>query len=127
MQVLIENVMITNLRYLRERLQKESDLVKTKETDDPIVLNVGGTDFTVSRQTLRKIKGSALDAMFSDRHSLKRTGDGTIFIDRDPEIFKLVIEYLRNGKKPVILDREVRMRFERELDFWILVDRIQEL
>jgi len=41
------------------------------------------------------VKTAALEAMFSGRHNLKKI-DGKIFIDRDPDNFKMLISYLRN-------------------------------
>ena len=59
-------------------------------------LNVGGvTGIQVRKSVLCSVPDSMLEAMFSGRFSYKEI-DGRIFIDRDPEIFKLVINYLRN-------------------------------
>lgn len=69
---------------------------------------------------LCSIPGSALDAMFSGRHELTKV-NGRIFIDRDPIIFKLVIQYLRsNFKIPLITDKSIYKLFIQELDFWQL-------
>jgi hypothetical protein len=35
-------------------------------------------------------KGSLLEAMFSGRHNIKAEEEGSIFIDRDGEHFKLI-------------------------------------
>lgn len=45
---------------------------------------------------LRSDKGSNLDKMFSGKHEHKII-DGKVFLDRDGETFKMVINYLRNG------------------------------
>ena len=71
--------------------------------------------------------------MFSGRHTLKVTDAGAIFIDRDADVFQIIIGYLRNGcRVPHIKDEFLKERFEIELDFWGLEDsmaktRTQEL
>ena len=60
-----------------------------------VKLNVGGQYFTTSRQT---DPNSMLAAMFSGRHRIETTGDGTFFIDRDGTYFRFILNYLRNGE-----------------------------
>ena len=70
-------------------------------------LNVGGVThgFTVSKHLLCSVKGSALEAMFSGRHALPLY-EGKVFVDRDPQVFNLLINYLRNNLKvPTQLDK----------------------
>ena len=56
--------------------------------------------------------------MFSGRHSLKKF-NGKVFLDRNPVIFNLVLNYLRNGLRyPDISDNETKALFKEELDFW---------
>ena len=63
-----------------------------------VKLNVGGQYFTTSRQTLRSDPKSMLAAMFSGRHKLETTGDGSFFIDRDGTHFRYILNYLRNDE-----------------------------
>ena len=63
-----------------------------------VKLNVGGQYFTTSRQTLTSDPNSMLAAMFSGRHKLETTGDGSFFIDRDGTHFRFILNYLRDGK-----------------------------
>ena len=65
----------------------------------PIVkLNVGGQYFTTSLQTLTRDPNSMLGAMFSGRHEVRATEDGSFFIDRDGTYFRFILNYLRNGE-----------------------------
>ena len=42
--------------------------------------------------------------MFSGRHQLEKMEDGrTVFLDRNPKIFSLMLDYLRNGMKKLAL------------------------
>lgn len=62
-----------------------------------------------------------LERMFSRHSTLTYLENGTIFVDRDADVFAIVISYLRNGcKYPTIEDRLLHERFEQELDFWQL-------
>ena len=56
--------------------------------DDIVELNVSGrTDgLTLTKELLCSVPGSALEAMFSGRHTVKKVR-GRIFISRDPELF----------------------------------------
>ena len=73
----------------------------------------------MSRSLLTRVKGSTLEAMFSGRHELKKLENGAIFVDRDADVFEMVITYLRRGcKYPSIADTSLAERFDDELDFW---------
>ncbi|XP_058808966.1 BTB/POZ domain-containing protein KCTD3 isoform X2 [Phymastichus coffea] len=60
-----------------------------------IHLNVGGTRFSTSRQTLSWIPDSFFTALLSNRIASRRDDSGALFIDRDPKIFSVILNYLR--------------------------------
>ena len=63
-----------------------------------IQLNVGGQIFTSTRKTLTRKLGSGthlLGNIFNTADYVYRE-DSLVFIDRDPEYFKYVLNYLRN-------------------------------
>jgi len=65
--------------------------------DDIVKLDVGGTRVTVSRSLLTSVRGSLLASYFSGRHGDQiRKIDNRIFVDRDPGIFRLMINYLKD-------------------------------
>ena len=67
---------------------------------------------------MTSVPETALDAMFSGRHKLTKIDD-RIFIDRDPEIFKHLISFLRSDCKKIELEsKELAKKFRTELDFW---------
>ena len=49
----------------------------------------------VNKSLLCKVEDSVFEAMFSGRHVINKK-DGIYFLDRDPEIFTLLISYMRN-------------------------------
>eukprot|EP01126_Amoeba_proteus_P042509 TRINITY_DN4621_c0_g1_i2.p2 TRINITY_DN4621_c0_g1~~TRINITY_DN4621_c0_g1_i2.p2 ORF type:complete len:189 (+),score=65.07 TRINITY_DN4621_c0_g1_i2:71-568(+) len=85
--------------FMEERLkwEKEINLVckYNKDVEDIIELNVGGTVVETTRTTLTSVSDSMLAAMFSGRHELKKDNQGRYFLDRDPEVFKYVLSFLR--------------------------------
>ena len=55
--------------------------------------------------------------MFSGRHKLTKH-NGRIFIDRDGDVFCMIINYLRTGKVPLFESKYKEIAFYEELDFW---------
>lgn len=72
----------------------------TKETKRKIVqLNVGGTRYDVSRDTLERCEGSMLASLISDHWKEGNSDDDKpIFIDRNGLLFQYVLDYLRTRK-----------------------------
>ncbi|VDM59105.1 unnamed protein product [Angiostrongylus costaricensis] len=60
-----------------------------------IYLNVGGQRFATSSHTLTWIPDSFFTSLLSGRILTVRDDSGAIFIDRDPEIFRIILNYLR--------------------------------
>ncbi|KAM4042942.1 BTB/POZ domain-containing protein KCTD3 [Anomaloglossus baeobatrachus] len=67
----------------------------TPSTGEIIQLNVGGTRFSTSRQTLMWIPDSFFSSLLSGRISTLRDETGAIFIDRDPTAFAPILNFLR--------------------------------
>ena len=62
-----------------------------------IKLNVGGIKYVTTQQTLCGYE-SMLRGKFSGRFSMEPLDDGSHFLDRDGELFKYILKFLRNGK-----------------------------
>ncbi|XP_047677278.1 BTB/POZ domain-containing protein KCTD3 isoform X2 [Tachysurus fulvidraco] len=67
----------------------------TSGTGDIIQLNVGGTRYSTSKQTLMWIPDSFFSSLLSGRISTLRDETGAIFIDRDPTAFVPILNFLR--------------------------------
>jgi hypothetical protein len=70
----------------------------SKTIQDHIKLNVGGIKYETTLNTITSDTDSMLANMFSGRHPMKLNDDGYYFIDRDGDIFKYVVKYLRDKK-----------------------------
>ena len=66
--------------------------------EDRVLLDVGGTHYTTTRETLRAVPGSMLDAMFSGRHEERNHADaeGRVQINRSGSLFSYVLDFLRD-------------------------------
>ena len=84
----------------KKKSKRESKKASKVQDNDIIQLNIGGEKVTTERCTLCQVKGSLLAKMFSGPPSddLKRDEDGAIFLDYNPEHFRLILDYLRAKK-----------------------------
>lgn len=124
-QLLLE---IESAEAYRDQLVKEVEAMSTirRKWEKVISLNVGGTRFDVSLSTLTQTHPqSMLAVMFSGRHDVVWDAKGCVFIDRDPDLFKQVLSFLRVGPeawkeiKPVN-DPPLMARLRIEFDFFQL-------
>jgi len=97
-----------------EKLMQEHAAAATNK----IVLDIGGQRFATSKTTLLAFRGSFFDAMLSSG-KWQPDADGTYFIDRNPELFPIILDFLRMGK--VNLKKYVMEDLEAELDFYQIV------
>eukprot|EP01107_Rhizomastix_libera_P004629 TRINITY_DN17681_c0_g1_i1.p1 TRINITY_DN17681_c0_g1~~TRINITY_DN17681_c0_g1_i1.p1 ORF type:complete len:502 (-),score=104.05 TRINITY_DN17681_c0_g1_i1:116-1621(-) len=79
--------------------------ISSEDDHDWVTLNVGGKVIATSLKTLTKTKGSMLEKMFSDEWESTRDINGNILIDRNPDYFAPLLNYLRCGE--LIIDEGV--------------------
>jgi len=79
----------------KKKIEGISSLAKRK-----VKLNIGGKIFTTSLDTLTKEKDSMLASMFGGNFTIAADEDGEIFIDRSPQHFGVILNYLRTGLFP---------------------------
>lgn len=81
-----------------------------------VVINVGGRKFITYKDTLRRFPNTLLgnEKLSSKFYDEKR---GEYFIDRDPYIFRYILNYYRSGKLHRSLD-DCNESFEQELSFY---------
>lgn len=125
-------------QHQREDLLKEKDdwekdkkaLEKASNpTNEVVNLNIGGLKgVTTSLDVLTSDKGSNLEKLFKGDHKQKMI-DNEVFIDRDGETFKLVLNYLRNGQDliPEFDSKNQELSFMKELQFWRIGEQFREI
>ena len=89
------------------------------DSNSVVEVNVGGTVFSTFVSTLTKHPSSMLAAMFSGRHPIVTDKAGRPFLDRNPEMFKYILEYLRTDIYPTeLLEESLKPYFECEIDYF---------
>ena len=108
-------------------IQEKKDWLKEREAiskintinESVVQLNVSGVTkgFLIAKDILCSVPNSALEAMFSGRHELKKES-GAIYLSRNPKVFELVIDYLRNNQDYIdIEDKYLKQLFFKELRY----------
>jgi len=104
-------------------MRKKLEQVQLPKT---VELNIGGTRFTTSLETLRSTP-SFFSVMFSGNWELKATSNGDFFIDRDGVHFRYILNFLRNKEIVIPGDEFLRRELLKEAQFYCLDDMIKEL
>lgn len=83
-----------------------------------ITLNVGGTKFTTTRETLCKFPATMIGTMFGKNLSMEpsnlKDDNGNIFIDRNPDIFTEILDMCREGK----MESNPNKKLKKEMKYW---------
>ncbi|PWA88636.1 BTB/POZ fold [Artemisia annua] len=113
----------------RHTVCKDSEV---KRLDDKMrILGLGGgKKFCTTVDTLtQREPHSMLAAMFSGRHTVCKDSEGSVFLDRDGKHFRYILNWLRNGVVPNLLDLEFsELLLEAEYYQLLgLVDRMTEV
>ncbi|XP_046371327.1 BTB/POZ domain-containing protein KCTD3-like [Haliotis cracherodii] len=90
-----------------------------------IHLNVGGSRFSTSRQTLTWIPDSFFTSMLSGRISTLKDETDAIFIDRDPQLFTVILNFLRT--KEVHLKNVDLPALRHEAEFYGITPLVRRL
>lgn len=109
-----------HLKAMKERAAK---LVQ-KVDSGMVTLNVGGTLFTTTKDTLLAVEGSFFQGLLSGRFPPEADEDGNTFIDRDATLFEYVISWMRDPTSPSVLPKlpeEQRKAVVHELQYYGLL------
>lgn len=71
------------------------DHAEMGDQSEIISLNVGGQRFSTTRHTLQSVSDTFFTVLLSGRIPSYKDSTGAIFIDRDPELFSIILNYLR--------------------------------
>jgi hypothetical protein len=73
-----------------------------KPFEEIVLFDVGGTTHKTQRSTLTSVPDSKFEIIFNGNHELKII-DKKVFIDRNPKVFGMVLDYLRNNEKEYLI------------------------
>jgi len=111
---------------MNDKQQQEKEVLEKLEktqvdTEGKIKLDVGGTIFATSLQTLKSVPDSYFSVMFSERWNLKKGEDGCCFIDRNPKVFAYILDFMRGEPLNLeFLTKEERIRLGNDAVFYRL-------
>lgn len=117
------------LQQLKDQIKKEKEQwleekralqEKFSHGEELFQLNVSGVTegFLIDKNLLCSVPNTALEAKFSGRHAIPKI-NGQVYLNRNPKIFSLLLDYLRMGQKTPKLKDEYEMQlFEEELSYW---------
>lgn len=94
-QLSAEKVAIEHNRLALESLKAKLMAHSAIPEDETVTLNVGGCHFMCRTVLLTKIPDTFLSALISGGWKGANARDGTMFIDRDPEVFPIIMTFLR--------------------------------
>ena len=115
-----------------------------RATGEIINLNVGGTKFSTSKQTLTQVqdtfftgeegnplflrinnKRRPFSGLLSGRIQTYKDDTGAIFIDRDPQLFRIILNYLRN--RSLSLDDVNLKELKHEAEYYGIAPLVKKL
>ncbi|KAF7459081.1 kelch protein K13 [Cryptosporidium felis] len=117
----------SRLKEERQELERiKNKITEMNSFSKPTVeINVGGTLFEISKSVLTegKAKGSILERIFTGKTleiEIETDKNGRIFFDRDPEIFKIVLNYLRDHGKslPTSSHPQMSLNILKEMKYY---------
>jgi len=102
---------------------------KPNGDDEIITINVGGRHFTTFKSTLLRFSHSILARMISGSIPMRKDREGRIFLDRDPNIFGFVLEYLRSSKLTLSEDQmnQYLVQLIQEAEYLMIDPLLDEL
>jgi len=125
---------LNQLQVKTDEIQKDIDVL-TEERDKigvapyklppgRVLLDIGGSHFATTFDTLTKVPDSLLGRMFSGRFPIHvNEDDGRIFVDRDGTYFDRILKFLRNPDTfdPKMKDKNEYEEFKTEVEYYGLL------
>lgn len=100
--------------------------IEKSEYPNPIWLNVGGESFCCSFETLTWHEGTFFSGLFRKDGLGVNLNDGKIFIDRDPDLFRPILQFLRTRRISLPKDVDVESLIH-EVEFFGVTEMISRL
>jgi len=82
--------------------------------------------YLTSLSTLTKLPGTILAYMFSGRYNLVQDENGNYFLDRDGNLFRYILNYIRTSQVPELSDNELKLLRE-EAEFFSISSLMMDI
>lgn len=95
-----------------------------------INLNVGGQTFATSRETLNAAGDSYFSSLIGNKFKVERDNNNHLFIDRDPKLFGIVLNFLRSQCTHLTVDKCNRAKLQSlyaEAEFYAVAPLMEEV
>ena len=113
--------------FTDEQLTNEqSKSSKMADTSEIITLNVGGQLFDTTRHTLLSINDTFFTVLLSGRIPSYKDKNGALFIDRDPKLFAIILNYLRTNQLFGVSEENIDM-MRHEAEFYGIAPLVKKL
>ncbi|XP_045199627.2 BTB/POZ domain-containing protein KCTD6-like [Mercenaria mercenaria] len=96
-------------------------------SDRIVKLNVGGTFYSSTKTTLTKVTGSYLCRLMTGEVPCTRDEKGSYFIDRDGQVFRHILNYLRSDRLTTPFGFRDLILLKVEADYYGLPGLVQEV
>jgi hypothetical protein len=115
----------------RKDLDNEIKLSAKKEQQSfpsKITLDIGGTKFSTTVLNLKNQKSLYFSTMFSGAIPIQPCQDGSYFIDRNPDFFPLILDYIRGEEIDTedFTSKELKL-LSKEANFYHCIEFVQLL
>ncbi|KAI4498706.1 hypothetical protein M0802_006173 [Mischocyttarus mexicanus] len=96
-----------------------------EETQKIVDLNVGGVTYTTTLETLTKDSTCRLGILFTENFPIQKDSTGKYFLDRDGNLFRYILDYLRDER--VVLPEGLKEceRLKKEAVYYGLDDLVR--
>ncbi|XP_039137253.1 FH protein interacting protein FIP2 isoform X2 [Dioscorea cayenensis subsp. rotundata] len=93
-----------------------------------VLLDIGGKRYSTTVDTLtQREPHSMLAAMFSGRHTVSEDPEtGVVFVDRDGKHFRHILNWLRDGIIPILIEAEYQ-ELLREAEYYQLLGFVEHI
>ena len=102
------------------------DHAKMTDACEIVNLNVGGRKFATTKFTLLSINDTFFTVLLSGRIPSYKDDSGAIFIDRDPELFSIILNYLRTSQLFNVTENNVDV-LKHEAEFYGIAPLVHKL
>jgi hypothetical protein len=112
-----------------EGIEASMASVKLQETEEVILIRVGGTQFSLDQTTIALFQSNFLNTLLNPESAFKKPDDGVYNVDANEECFSVFLHMVRYGSLPtcMVLDNSKESVLIQEAGFWGIETKVQHM